>query len=110
MPRLVLVLRVLGIFAYYALEVASIGIVLPAVAPLYSAADVGRARWAIGAGLVLVTVAAYFRVARPADGLPAQLRAADQRSACSHRADQRRRVSPQRSWGMHHRAGKQRGT
>jgi signal transduction histidine kinase len=66
-PRLVLVLTVLGIFGYYALQFPPIGIALPAVAALYSAAEVGRTWWAMGAGLVLVTVAAYARVE---EGLP----------------------------------------
>ena len=66
-PRLVLVLTVLGIFTYYALQFPPIGIALPAVAALYSAAEVGRTRWAVGAGLVLVSVSAYFRIA---EGLP----------------------------------------
>lgn len=66
-PRLVLVLTVLGIFAYYALEFPPIGIALPAVAALYSAAEVARTGWAVGAGAVLVTVAAYFRID---EGLP----------------------------------------
>ena len=66
-PRLVLVLTVFGIFAYYTLDFPPIGIALPAVAVLYRAADVGALRWAVGAGAVLVAVAA---VARVADGLP----------------------------------------
>jgi signal transduction histidine kinase len=67
MPRVVLVLTVLGIFGYYALQFPPIGIALPAATALYSAAEVGRTRWAVGAGAVLVTVAAYARVE---EGLP----------------------------------------
>ncbi len=66
-PRLVLALTVLGVFAYYALGFPPIGIALPAVAALYRAADVGVLRWAVGAGTVLVAVAAWARVA---EGLP----------------------------------------
>ncbi len=66
-PRLVLVLTVLGVFAYYALGFPPIGIALPAVAALYRAADTGALRWAVGAGTVLVAVAAW---ARLDDGLP----------------------------------------
>ncbi|MGR6964026.1 sensor histidine kinase [Geodermatophilus sp. URMC 61] len=66
-PVAVLVLTVLGVFAYYALDLPPIGIALPAVAALYRAADVGATRWAVGAGSVLVAVAAWARVA---DGLP----------------------------------------
>ena len=67
MPRVVLVLTVLGIFGYYALQFPPIGIALPAATALYSAAEVGRTWWAVGAGVVLVTVAAYARVE---EGLP----------------------------------------
>jgi hypothetical protein len=66
-PRVVLVLTVLGIFGVLRLQFPPIGIALPAVAALYSAAEVGRTWWAVGGGLVLVTVAAYGRVE---EGLP----------------------------------------
>jgi signal transduction histidine kinase len=66
-PRAVLVVTVLGIFVYYSLGLPPIGIALPAVAALYSAAEAGRTWWAIGAGAVLVSVAAYFRIV---EGLP----------------------------------------
>ncbi|MFC7404502.1 sensor histidine kinase [Georgenia alba] len=61
-PRTMLVLTVLGVFAHYALGLPVIGIALPAVAALYSAAELGRTRWAAGAGVVLIGVSAYFRV------------------------------------------------
>jgi signal transduction histidine kinase len=67
MPRVVLVLTVLGIFGYYALQFPPIGIALPAATALYSAAEAGRTWWAVSAGVVLVTVAAYARVE---EGLP----------------------------------------
>jgi signal transduction histidine kinase len=66
-PRLMVVLTVLGIFAYYTLQFPPIGSVLPAVAALYCAADAGRTGWAIGGGLVLNAVSAWARIA---DGLP----------------------------------------
>lgn len=56
-PRAVLVLTVLGIFLYYFFQYPPIGIALPAVAALYSAAEAGRTGWAVGAGAVLVSVA-----------------------------------------------------
>ncbi len=70
-PRAVLVVTVLGIFAYYTLDLPPIGIALPAVAALYAAAEAGRLTWAVGAGCVLVGVAGYFLVqeGRPADYL-----------------------------------------
>jgi signal transduction histidine kinase len=61
-PRAALVLTVLGVFGYYIFQFPPIGIALPAVAALYRAAERGRTGWAIGAGAVLVSVAAYFRV------------------------------------------------
>ena len=61
-PRTVLVLTVLGVFGYYALGYRPIGIALPAVAALYSAADMDRTRWAIGSGVVLLGVSAFFRI------------------------------------------------
>lgn len=67
-PGLMLVLTVLGIFVYYMFQLPPIGIALPAVAALFSAAEADRTRTAVAAGLVLVSVAAYFRVQ---EGLPA---------------------------------------
>lgn len=61
-PRTMLALTVLGIFVYYALSFPPIGMALPAVAALYSAAELGLTRWAVGAGVVLLGVSAYFRV------------------------------------------------
>ncbi|MFE7404662.1 sensor histidine kinase [Isoptericola sp. NPDC057559] len=61
-PRTMLVLTFLGVCAYYALGLAPVGMVLPAVAALYSAAERGRAGWAVGTGGVLVVVATYFRL------------------------------------------------
>jgi signal transduction histidine kinase len=61
-PCTVLVLTVLGVFGYYALGYRPIGIALPAVAALYSAADMDRTRWAIGSGVVLLGVSAFFRI------------------------------------------------
>src|SRR5690606_23489185 len=59
--RVMLVLTVLGVFTYYALGLPVIGIAFPAVAALYSAAEVGRTWWAAGSGVVLVAVAAHVR-------------------------------------------------
>jgi signal transduction histidine kinase len=55
-PRLVLVLTVPAVVVYAALGFPAIGIALPALAALYSAADRGRARLAVGVGLLLVAV------------------------------------------------------
>ena len=66
-PRLVLALTVLGIFAYYALDYPPIGIALPAVAALYSCAEQARTVAAVVGGVVLTAVSAFFRVH---EGLP----------------------------------------
>lgn len=62
LPRIVLLVTVLGIFVYYTLDYPPIGIALPAVAALYSAAEQARARAAAVAGAVLAVVSAYFRI------------------------------------------------
>lgn len=61
-PRTVLVVTVLAVFVYYALGFAPIGMALPAVAALYSAAELRHTGWAVGAGATLVAVSTYFRV------------------------------------------------
>jgi signal transduction histidine kinase len=66
-PRAMLVLTLLAIFVYYPLGFPPIGTALPAAAALYSAAEMDRTRWAVGAGAVLIAVSGYFRVE---DGLP----------------------------------------
>lgn len=66
-PRTVLMVTVIGVFGYYAFGLTPIGIALPAVAALYSAAEQDRTRWAVGAGALLIAVSGYFRVA---EGLP----------------------------------------
>lgn len=67
MPRVVLVLTVLGIFTYYIFDLPPIGLALPAVAALFSAAERAHTRAAVAAAASLVVVAAYFRVE---EGLP----------------------------------------
>jgi signal transduction histidine kinase len=65
-PRWALVLTVLSIFAYYTLDLPAVGIALPAVAALYRAADAGALAWAVGAGGLLVMVAAVAQVVQGA--------------------------------------------
>jgi signal transduction histidine kinase len=67
-PRVLLVVTVLVIFGYYVLQLPPIGIALPAVVALYTAAEAGRTGWAVGTGTVLVGVAAWARID---EGLPA---------------------------------------
>ncbi|MFE7503927.1 sensor histidine kinase [Promicromonospora sp. NPDC057488] len=67
LPRAVLVVTVLAVFAYYTFQFAPIGMALPAIAALYSAAEMGRTGWAVGGGAVLVAVATYYRVTGTAE-------------------------------------------
>jgi signal transduction histidine kinase len=60
-PRTLLVLTTLGLFAYYVFDYPPIGVALPVVTALFSAADAGRTLWAIGTGAVVLVVSFYFR-------------------------------------------------
>jgi signal transduction histidine kinase len=61
-PVAVLVLSILGTFAYYALGYPPIGVALPVVAALYCAAESGLTRWAVGGGILVMSVSMYFRL------------------------------------------------
>lgn len=61
-PRTLLVVTVLAIFAYYTLNLPPVGMVLPATGALFSAAELRRTPWAIGAAAVLLAVATVFRL------------------------------------------------
>ncbi len=62
LPRVVLAVTVLGLFAYYTVGYPSIGVAIPVVAALYSAAEVGLPRASIIAGIVLLAVSWAFRI------------------------------------------------
>lgn len=62
LPVGVLVLSVLATFAYYTLGYPPIGVALPVMGTLYSAAERGLTRWAIGAGAVVFLVSLFFRL------------------------------------------------
>jgi signal transduction histidine kinase len=62
LPLVVLLLSALGTFAYYTLGLPTIGIALPVVGALFSAAEQGRPRWAVGTGAVVLAVSVLFRV------------------------------------------------
>jgi signal transduction histidine kinase len=62
MPRTVLVLSVLGMFAYYTLDYPPIGVAVPVLAALYSAAEAGLMLWSTGAALVVFAVSLFYRV------------------------------------------------
>lgn len=62
LPVVTLVLSVLGVFVYYMLELPTIGVAVPVVAALFSAAEAGLLRWAVGAGAVVFAVSLHFRL------------------------------------------------
>lgn len=61
-PVVVLVVSVLGTFVYYTLGLPTIGVALPVVAAVFSAAERGRLRAAVLAAAVVLVVAMLFRV------------------------------------------------
>lgn len=65
-PRTILAVTIFGIFAYYAVGFPPIGMALPAVGALYSAAESDHTRSALFGGVVLVAVSAYFRIQQEA--------------------------------------------
>jgi signal transduction histidine kinase len=60
-PVLALVATGIGLLGYYALGLPPIGLALPVSAALYSAAEAGRLRWAVGAAAALVAVSSVAR-------------------------------------------------
>lgn len=62
MPVAVLVLSVLATFAYYTLDLPTLGVAVPVVAALFSATEAGRLGWAMAAGAVVFLVALAFRL------------------------------------------------
>lgn len=73
-PVAVLVVSVLGIFAYYIADHPPIGMAVPVFGALYTAAERGRVVLSGAAGAVLLVVALFFRVR---DGEPSPVLAAD---------------------------------
>jgi signal transduction histidine kinase len=60
-PVLVLAASGLGLLGYYALGLPPIGLALPVGAALYSAAEAGQVRWAVGTALALVAISSVAR-------------------------------------------------
>ncbi|NUO59929.1 MAG: sensor histidine kinase [Hamadaea sp.] len=60
-PRIVLVVTTLGLFAYYTMGYPAIGVAVPVVAALYSAAELGLVRPAVVTAIVVVSVSWFFR-------------------------------------------------
>lgn len=61
-PLAVLAVTILAIFAYYIIDLPPIGMVLPAVGALYSAAEMRRPWWAAIGAAVLIAVASAYRM------------------------------------------------
>jgi signal transduction histidine kinase len=61
-PVTVLVVTAAGLLGYYALGFPPVGLALPAAAALFSAAEAGRIRWAVGVGAGLLTVSTVARL------------------------------------------------
>lgn len=61
-PVATLVITAIGLLIYYWLQYPPIGLAAPVAAALFSAAEQGRTRWAIGTGLVLLTVSTTVRL------------------------------------------------
>src|SRR5699024_5864534 len=62
-PVVVLLVSVLGLFAYYAAGYPAVGVAPPIAAALFSAAEFGRTTWAVAAGGVALTASVVFRLA-----------------------------------------------
>lgn len=61
-PRVMLFTTMTGIVVYYALDYPPIGVALPLGAALYAAAEAGYTCWAIGAGVLMMSISLVFRV------------------------------------------------
>lgn len=61
MPEMVLVLSALGVFAYYALGYPPIGVAVPLLVALFSAAEAGRLLWSVGVAVVVFVVSMSYR-------------------------------------------------
>lgn len=61
-PVLVLVVSVLGLFAYYTAGYPAVGVAVPIAAALLSAAEFGHLWWAIGAGTTALAASVFFRL------------------------------------------------
>lgn len=57
-----------GLLVYYMLDYPPVGLAVPVAAALYSAAEAGRLRWAVGTAAGLVAVSTFFRI-REGDNL-----------------------------------------
>lgn len=61
-PRAMLAVTVLGMFAYYAMGYPPIGVAVPVVAALFATADAGLVWWAVGTAVLVFAVSMGFRL------------------------------------------------
>ena len=61
-PVATLLVTAAALLGYYALDFPPVGLAVPVAAALYSTAEAGGLRWAIGTAVGLVTVSTFFRV------------------------------------------------
>lgn len=59
MPRAMPVLSVLGVFAYYTRDYPPVGVAVPIVAALYSAAEAGLMLWSVGTSVIVFTISIF---------------------------------------------------
>ncbi|MGH8917529.1 MAG: DUF7134 domain-containing protein, partial [Actinomycetes bacterium] len=62
LPVLALVGTVVGLLGYYSAGYPAIGLAVPMAGALYSAAEAGKARWAIGTAAVALAGSTFFRI------------------------------------------------
>lgn len=60
-PRIVLALSILALFAYYARDYPAIGVAIPVLAAVFSAAERGAVGWSIGGSVLVLAASAWFR-------------------------------------------------
>lgn len=62
LPVLALVGTVVGLLGYYSADYPAIGLAVPMAGALYSAAEAGKARWAIGTAAVALAGSTFIRI------------------------------------------------
>ena len=66
-PVLVLVATSVLVIVHHAVDLPTIGLAVPLAGALYSAAEAGRARWALGSAVVLIAVSTLARLSQGQD-------------------------------------------
>lgn len=66
-PVLVLVATSVLVIAHHAVDLPTIGLAVPLAGALYSAAEAGRARWALGSAVALIAISTLARLSQGQD-------------------------------------------